>query len=129
MLPEDEREIDANEIQQLCDSISSLKDLLNSSSISEQLKRAINRSISEISAAINRYPISGAKSFEKALVLAKGELVDNLQEMKAVKDQPEIKKLGDVIEKVDKLADRAIKAEKLVKIGYKAIEYFKDVFP
>jgi hypothetical protein len=123
VVPNEEDLIKEDALSELYARISELEEFLKNSELPSRLQILIERHISLIRQALAEYPIAGAKALIEARRSAVGELLELKGQFKEVpKDSPELKKLSELWENVNTVADTALKVYGLIEIGQKVIE-------
>ncbi|MFD2168387.1 hypothetical protein ACFSJY_19190 [Thalassotalea euphylliae] len=91
---------------------------LYSSSLPSALRLALLEEVQRIRNAISLYQIKGAKGLKEALQGAIGALVANQEELKNATDSDDddvIKRLGNLLDKMDSFTSKALKIHKIMK--------------
>lgn len=93
-----------------------LYDSLYSSTLPSVLRLTLLEEVQRIRNAISLYQIKGAKGLKEALQGAIGAVVANQEELKSAKGENEdvIKRLGDLLDKMDSFASKALKVHKII---------------
>ena len=90
---------------------------LYSSTLPSVLRLTLLEEVQRIRNAISLYQIKGAKGLKEALQGAIGAVVANQEELKSAKSENDdvIKKLGNLLDKMDSFASKALKVHKIIK--------------
>jgi len=120
ILPDEESQISADELNQIRELVDELHLSLSTSEIPPRLILLIQHHVELIQRALAEYPVIGAKALREAARTGLGELIEIKETVKGNHDSPEISKLGATWRKVNEAADIALKSEKLAQIGQKA---------
>ena len=112
--------------EDLADIISKTEELFDSlynSSLPESLRLALLEEVERIRNAISMYKIKGAKGLKEALQGTIGAVVANQQELKlvATTESDVMKRLGELIDKIDSFTSKALKMNKAIR---SPIKYF-----
>lgn len=126
IMPDEESVIDPKELAEIKRLVDDLSSALSAAQLPERIKRLIEHHIDLIHKALAEYKIIGAKAFRDAGRIAIGELVEVRDSVKESMQDPAITKLGKVWGKVNEMADFAIKADRVAKIGRQAWEYLES---
>lgn len=94
-----------------------LYESLYSSTLPSVLRLTLLEEVQRIRNAISLYQIKGAKGLKEALQGAIGAVVSNQEELKNVKGENDdvIKKLGNLLDKMDSFTSKALKVQKIIK--------------
>lgn len=123
VVPNEEELIKDDDLNEIYAHISELEVFLESSELPSRLQSLIERHINLIRQALAEYPIAGAKALIEARRSAIGELVELKGQFEDVpKDSPELKKLSELWENVNTVADTSLKVYGLIELGQKVIE-------
>lgn len=128
ILPDEESQILAEELDQIQGLIDELRLLISESELPPRLIALIWHHIELIQRALAEYPIMGAKALREAARTGLGELIEIEETARTSRDTPEINKLGAVWKKVNQAADTALKVEKLAKLAEKAWSTLGNIF-
>jgi hypothetical protein len=128
MMPEDEVEISTDELESLAQDLDGLEEMLHASDLPQHLKAVIKRYVNSIWQALDEYPIAGARSLKSANSRIVGELIDVQVDIQESNEKPIIKKLAEVLKKVNNAADAVIKADNMLQIGHKTISFLQQLF-
>ncbi|MBH8579024.1 hypothetical protein [Bisbaumannia pacifica] len=111
------------DLQQIVEKTELLFDAVFSSSLPDALRLSLLEEVERLRSAISIYKIKGAKGLKEALQGTIGSVVVNQDELKAASgDNPDvIKRLGDLIDKLDLFTARALRIKKILT---KPIRYF-----
>lgn len=109
-----EESLPDEDLKDIIDKTEELFDSIYNGSLSEALRLALLEEIERIRNAINMYKIKGAKGLKEALQGTIGAVVANQEELKSVSNSNTdvIKRLGELIDKMDSFASRALKLKK-----------------
>lgn len=107
ILPSEESEIDREKLQELAGLVEELRSMLADSGLGVSAKRIIERHVTKIEEALNKYKAVGARGLEDALQSVIGEAVINESELKAMKNT---KEAGKFVEVIRKLKDAVVSA-------------------
>lgn len=123
VVPNEEELIQDDDLNELYARISELEEFLKSSKLPNRLQTLIKRHINLIRQALAEYSIAGAKALIKARRSAIGELIELKGQFDDVsKESVELNKLAELWEKVNNVADTALRVSGLIEIGKKVIE-------
>jgi len=135
ILPEEEQEINPEDIKEIEASIAELEATLADSSIPLVLKRIIESHIIKIKEALYSYNIVGAKSLAEVVKSAYGEVFENQAVFEAAKGTEPVRRLSKVWQKVKEVADGAKTANdslsagvEIVDKGVKVIGFIERIF-
>lgn len=94
-----------------------LYESLYDSALPSALRLTLLEEVQRIRNAISLYQIKGAKGLKEALQGAIGAVVANQEELKIAKDENDdvIKKLGNLLDKMDSFTSKALKVHKIIK--------------
>ncbi|WP_106475712.1 hypothetical protein [Phytohalomonas tamaricis] len=111
-----EESLSEDELNEVIQKTEALFDAVYSSSLPDSLRLSLLEEVERLRSAITMYRIKGAKGLKEALQGTIGAVVVNQDELKLVsKDNYEvIKRLGELIDKMDAFTARALKIKKLV---------------
>ena len=129
ILSDEESEISTNNLTEIREKVEELRASLNESSISLRLRQLLQHHIDLIEHALAEYPISGAKALREAARTGLGEIIEIKDEVKQGSDSLPIGKLAAVWKKFNEVADNALKAEKIARLGQKAWEVIENFLP
>lgn len=127
-LPNEEANIEPEELRSILEAVAELESMLCVSGLPDRLISLICHHIDMIRTAINEYQIAGAAALRNAFHTAVGEIVESRDVIKEHSSNSAVTKLKEVWEQVDKTTDRAIKAADLLELGSNIVNYLKDFF-
>ncbi len=118
--------------EDLLDIITKTNELYNSlhdSTLPSTLRMTLLEEVQRIRNAISLYQIKGAKGLKEGLQGAIGAVVANQEALKSAKngDKDVMKRLGDLLDKMDSFSSKALKVNKIIKkpIGFLIEEFGK----
>ena len=109
-----EESLSDEDLQDIIKKTEELFETLYESSLPAALRLSLLEEVERIRNAINLYKIKGAKGLKEALQGTLGAVVANQEELKiaSATDSDVIKRLGELIEKMDSFASKALKIKK-----------------
>ncbi|MEJ6120847.1 hypothetical protein MT390_02975 [Vibrio sp. 2-Bac 85] len=109
-----EESISEEDLKFIIQKTGELFETLYKSSLPAALRLSLLEEVERIRSAISLYKIKGAKGLKEALQGTLGAVVANQEELKAASktDSDVIKRLGELIEKMDSFASKALKIKK-----------------
>lgn len=114
-LPGTENPIEQEDREAILAQAEEIEGLLDSSALPEELKFLVSRHVKSIWRAIAHYPVAGCRALKEGAYAAFGELTDIEETLKENRNTPEINKLIDVWNKLNRLAKDATVEEKTIK--------------
>jgi uncharacterized phage infection (PIP) family protein YhgE len=117
ILPDEESQISQDELDNIQELIIDLRSSLSNSTLPPRLLALIKHHIELIERALAEYPISGAIALREAARTGLGEIIEIKDEVSASQDAPEISKLGELWNTVNKYADAALKIEGIAQLA------------
>ena len=117
ILPKDETEVSADDLEAIRGLLSEFEVLLSVSTLPEVLRQVMQHHVELLHRALCRYPHGGIKSLKEAAFTAAGELLCLKAAGVNVSDSEEGKKLDELWSRVNTVADAAIKVEGLYGLG------------
>lgn len=104
------------DLEQIIKQTESLFEAVYSSSLPDTLRLSFLEEVERLRSAIAMYKIKGAKGLKEALQGTIGSVVANQEELKASSENnPDVlKRLGELIDKLDSFTARALKLQKMV---------------
>lgn len=128
ILPNEESQIDPDEITEIKALLEDLETFLNDSDLPPRLQALVSNHIRLMREAFAEYPISGAKALKKVSHAAHGEIIEIKKTIDANCNNPEIKKLDGVWKKFNNATNTALKIDRLAELGQKAYETIGGFF-
>lgn len=109
-----EESLSEEDLKDIINKTEELFETLYKSKLPETLRLSLLEEVERIRNAIQLYKIKGAKGLKEALQGALGAVVSNHEELKEASktDKDVIKRLGELIEKLDSFASKALKIKK-----------------
>ncbi len=109
-----EESLSEEDLKDIIQKTEELFETLYKSNLPEALRLSLLEEVERIRNAINLYKIKGAKGLKEALQGTLGAVVSNQEELKEASktDNDVIKRLGELIEKMDSFASKALKIKK-----------------
>lgn len=117
LLPDEENQVNADDLNSLRALATELEALLEVSTLPAHLQSLLRRHLDLIHRALDRYSLNGAKALREAVFSALGELTTAGDALRPYADSPEAKKLTELWTTAGMVADAAIKIEGLLQIG------------
>lgn len=127
LLPDEETQIKPEELEEVRRGIVELAESLESSALPEGLKTLIFHHIELMRAALDQYPIAGAKAIREVVRTARGEILEQGAAVNDNLESKEFRKLSSLWIKLNQVADIAMKAEKAGQIGEKVIHFLQNL--
>jgi hypothetical protein len=94
IIPDEEDLIAPEKLSSIAEQIDSLSQLLSTSQLPPRLRSLLQHHIELIQRALEEYPITGAKAFQRATQTGAGEAWDLREDIKRGRNEPEIVALG-----------------------------------
>ena len=123
ILPNEENQIDPEDVEALEELIAELKLQLEESTLPKYIKKKIQNHIDGILKSLHSYRILGAESLQSAMNTVVGDIISNEEVFREARDTPEVDILGKIIKKAYSVTDSVIKTEKLLTSGAKVANY------
>lgn len=120
ILPDEESQIAAEELDAIKVRVKELREAVSDSETPERLRALIQHHIDLIENALNEYTVVGAKALREVGRTALGEIIEAKDELAPVKNSPAVSKLKEAWATVNKAADVALKGEKIAQLGQRA---------
>lgn len=127
LLPNDEDDIDEEELLQLSGEVNSLLKLLEASTLPESLRHVIVRNLNDIRLAIEHYRLIGAKAFKPPLDSSMADVYRAKDQIRENAQTPEISSFRAILETLDRLASAVGNYEKVVGIANRVGGYLADL--
>lgn len=127
MLPNDEDDIDSNELLKLLDDVKSLQALIAHTTLPDSLRQLIARHLEDILRAIDRYKVIGAKAFKPPLDSSMADVYRAKDQIRENAQTPEISSFRAILETLDRFASAVGNYEKVVGIANRVGGYLADL--
>lgn len=127
ILPETETSIKQEELEAILGQTQELENVLDSTTMPQELQLFISQHLKLIRKAVARYRIVGVRALKEAAHSALGEMMDVEETIRANSDTPELRKLIDIWRKTNLLANGAITKDSLLKIDKSPWAYFSQM--
>lgn len=128
ILPDEESEISTEELSEILQLVSDLRESAQSENIPTSLQALLLHHVDLIERALAAYPITGIKSLREAAQSGLGELVESKDLVAEHSNTAEVNKLAKVWKKIGQVADGALKADKLIQVGHKAWDLIENIW-
>ena len=111
-----EETLSEKDLKEIIEKVESLFETIYSSSLPLVLRLSLLEEVERLRNAISMYRIKGAKGLKEAMQGTIGALIANQEDLKlASQDNPDVlKKLGELIDKLDSFTARALKLKKIL---------------
>ena len=111
-----EESLSEDDLKDIITKTESLFEALQKSTLPDTLRLSLLEEVARVRNAINMYTIRGAKGLKEALQATIGSVVVNQDELKKNSDNNAegLKRIGEVIDKLDAFASRALKLKKML---------------
>ena len=107
------QEVPSEELQELQGEVEELLESVIGSHIDGRIKSLLIRQLETMRLSILAYRIRGAEAIRDALETSIGSVVLNQDILRDAKDEPEVKRFGQIIGKADRLVSLALKVKEL----------------
>lgn len=129
LLPDEESGIDPADLKAISDDVVELSALVATSKLPSKLKQLIAHHIKLVEEALAQYQVFGANALREAARTALGEVIESKDAVSSEQQSVEISRLGKLWARVNKVADAALKVEKVAQLGQHAWEAIFRLLP
>lgn len=122
LLPDEESEIESEELTSIAQQAKELAELLPQADLPDRVRDLISHHLELIRVALAQYPIMGAKALRQAGRAALGEIIEAKDEVSQAQSTEEVSRLEKLWKHVNTAADTALKGEKVAQLGQRALD-------
>lgn len=126
LLPNEERLLEEEELDRVWERLEELKEEIDSSELSDEVRAFIREEIAIIEEALDGYEITGARAFRHAFVDASFSYSEHESVVTAHEDAPEMKRLVGIWSTLGKLNERSELVQKLLGSGIRMGKFIGD---
>ena len=118
-----EESISNDEISDIKEKVEELYELIEKSTLSEEIKLILLEEMVRIKTAISYYKIKGAKGIKESLQATVGAIFANQDSLKSESDNNSevLNRIGDLIDKLDAFTSKALKLHRIIKHPIKTL--------